>query len=460
MGQHTYLRGMTKVRWQNRYCGWILVLVLVCTLGYVYWSFYSGSTTKALRSVETLSVAGTGSSLGPHWLTKQQSVTVVPYANNPGSITSKRLPANVMSHLYTSPQGVSGHDIAVCAFTDCGNPQYAPGGSLYGMFVADTPGSSDQGTAFYYASASDPWYKMVGCGVSAMNGLVFHAPNQAEYNLAKADDGIVIWDQATDLLIGFYTFNQPGTKLPASSCPGTGPSSCAVPFNHSGNSYCQAEKFGNERDWGWAGIAAPLGGGDTLMPGAELSVYSGTVRQQELMQGQINHAIKVVDDCHNANNPVVFPNTSGASGLVCGQSGSGQQSNSRPPGGALLFLDYTDTEINSMHLPTWQKAYITALSHYGAYLGVTGGTYGYAPFGASTFEGSQSWDYAGLANPFYAWLATQSGITHFTHADGSVGYHGSVFNNIPVIRGTDVQGHMYMADPCVVKTLAGVPGGC
>lgn len=395
-------------------------------------------------------------------LVSQQPATLVPYANNSRSITSKRLPANVMSHLYTSPQGVSGHDIAVCAFTNCGDHRYMPGGSLYGLMGLSSPGGSDLGPPFYYATVNDPWYKLTGCALSSLNGLTFHAPNQAQYNNASSDNQIYIWDQANDYLLVFYTYASPGTKLPLSTCPGTGPSSCAVAWNHSGNNYCAVEKYHNERDWGWARIPASLGGGDTLVPGVQLSNFAGIVRQQELMQGVIPHAIKIVDACHNPNNPLVFPGTSSTDvGAKCDTSSHyGSNVPQRPPGGALLFLDYSDAEINSMNLPTWQKAYITALAHYGAYIGVTGGQSGYVPFANNNLEGSQAWAYAGLTNPFYAWLTAQPGISHFTHADGSIGYGGHVFDNIPTVRGRNVLGHMYMADPCVVKTLAGVPGGC
>src|SRR5690242_14396122 len=45
-------------------------------------------------------------------LNNQPPNTWYPYAGNPASILNKKLPADVMSHRYTSPQGVSGDRIA------------------------------------------------------------------------------------------------------------------------------------------------------------------------------------------------------------------------------------------------------------------------------------------------------------------------------------------------------------
>ena len=86
---------------------------------------------------------------GPFSITNQQPASLVPYSQNPYSVTPKPLPANVMSHL--APNGDA---IAQCAFNDCGTLN---GAAQYVNWA--TPGTDDFGVPFYYGEAADPFYK-------------------------------------------------------------------------------------------------------------------------------------------------------------------------------------------------------------------------------------------------------------------------------------------------------------
>jgi len=220
-----------------------------------------------------------------------------------------------------------------------------------------------------------------------------------------------------------------------------------VGTNFSG--YCAVEDYNNDPDWGLEFTVTKQGTGGSMATGTGLSVFAGIVRQKEVQKAVINHALRLIDNCHNPANPVVFPGSIYDPGLLCNN-----QNSSRPPGGALLFLDYTDAQINAMNLPPWQEAFVRAMTHYGGYIGVTAGQGGVV-FAENNGEGGEAWAFAGLTDPFWSWFGSQPGVIVYQDR-----YTGYVFANIPLVNGTDVTHHIHMADPCVVKTLAGVSGGC
>jgi hypothetical protein len=373
-------------------------------------------------------------------LTKQPSASWVPYSANPQSITSKELPnagfGGPTNHLYPNSDA-----IARCVLSDCGAV-----GPPYGYVQFATPGSNDRGTPIYYANNSMPWYKLSGCSMSGLNGKVFHAPSGAKFSASSNDQEITIIDFSTHLIVTSYHYGPTLRALPSSSCPGTGSSSCAVGTNFPGD--CAVENYDNDPDWGVEYGVTSSGTGGSIETGTGFSALAGIVRQEEIQAGVINHALRLVDDCHNPKNPIVFPGDRYTPGLLCTDGNS-----SRPPGAALLFLDYTDDQIAAMHLPTWQNAFIKAMAHYGAYTGTTSGGGG-AWFGMNNAEDGQAWAFAGLNDPFWSWFASQPGIGVWKDR-----YYGYVFANIPLVGGTDITHHIHMVDPCVVKEMAGT-GGC
>lgn len=392
-------------------------------------------------SIEVIISPSTKSLSSLYSLTNQPPVSWGPYRANPQSITTKQLPnagkGGPTNHLYPNSDA-----IARCALTDCGHTS-AP----YGLVQFAKPGVNDRGTPVYYSDSSMPWYKLSGCSLSSLNGKVFHAPSGAMFSEASDDQAITIMDSSTHLLVASYHFGPTLRALPPSSCSGTGSSSCAVGTNFPG--YCAVEDYNNDPDWGLEFTITKSGTGGSIETGTGFSAFAAVVRQNEVQQGIINHAIRLIDDCHNPANKVVFPGSIYDPGLLCSSANS-----SRPPGGALLFLDYTDAQIAAMHLPVWQRAYISAMSHYGGYIATTAGSGGIA-FGMNNAEGGQAWAFAGLTDPFWSWISYQPGITGYKDR-----YTGYVFANVPLVNGTDVTHHIHMADPCVVKGLAGVSGGC
>jgi hypothetical protein len=97
----------------------------------------------------------------------------------------------------------------------------------------------------------------------------------------------------------------------------------------------------------------------------------GRVRAEELMNGEINHALFIVLPCTAATNSV-FPADPVGRGRACGQGGV-QAAVGTHPLGTRLWLDMTDAEIDQLPVPGWKKIFLHAMSRYGMFVGDTGG---------------------------------------------------------------------------------------
>jgi hypothetical protein len=226
------------------------------------------------------------------------------------------------------------------------------------------------------------------------------------------------------------------------------------------------------------------------------------VREQELQDGAINHALLLTVDC--VGSPAygvpyyVFPGVAAALGKCGTTEGSttfGPQNANRPAANMLLFCDYTPAQVASFNLPAWQSTLLTAFCTYGGYPDITiGPNYGLLLDSDEEFESAEAWKYAYpstflTADPFWAWTATQKGLNGVQPINGGLGcITGSGTNpstyrclaafltNIPKAigpEGSDAEGnscttgsgcypsgHLHVADPCIAKGYAGVSGGC
>jgi hypothetical protein len=153
------------------------------------------------------------------------------------------------------------------------------------------------------------------------------------------------------------------------------------------------------------------GGGRTRVDGNGLGSFgtaagfgnlAGMIRAQELAAGHIDHALFIVVKCtsigtsygygvhqgaSSANGSYVYPATHGAS--TCSSTDP-----NLPPAGARFQLAMSDAQIAALSVPQWQKTILTALAHYGGYVGDTGGS----GFGFM-FEDSTMYTSLGKADP-------------------------------------------------------------
>jgi hypothetical protein len=97
----------------------------------------------------------------------------------------------------------------------------------------------------------------------------------------------------------------------------------------------------------------------------------------------------------------------------------GNESEARPKHGSLYFFDYTDEHIEAMDLPAWHKPMIVAMSHYGGYVGDTGG-HQYDGKIPSRMEGAEAYETTGVEPPIFMWLDGQEGVSHHVDTGATV----------------------------------------
>jgi hypothetical protein len=154
---------------------------------------------------------------------------------------------------------------------------------------------------------------------------------------------------------------------------------------------------------------------------ANFALTAGLLRPSELASGEIDHALAVTVPCTSGNGPNVgfsWP-ASGGWGEACGDYWS--ESTSGAPGlGQLLRLNMTDQQIAGSSAPGWEKTIMTALSHYGAYIEDTDGSYN-SGIGIIV-QDPESWTDLGAPDE---WAST---LQQFGGSSGS----GTLSSNVPI----------------------------
>jgi hypothetical protein len=254
-----------------------------------------------------------------------------------------------------------------------------PGNLVAGS--ADT--SSDYGHPTYYSQPGDPVYTLHATdGSPSIEGLRIPVPDAARpaaggdaHMTIVTPDGweYDLWDvQSKPAGGGTLTFALGGrTRIDGDGL----------------NSYGTAARYGN---------------------------LAGVIRAQELAAGHIDHALFISVKCTSTStdfgdgtqpapgggqSAYVYPASHGGSGC------SGAESADAPPMGARFQLDMSDAQIAALNVPSWKKTILTALAHYGGYVGDTGG-----PGFGFQFESSTMYTSFGFADPLVS-LAKQSGIS-------------------------------------------------
>ena len=409
--------------------------------------------------------------------------------NASNSITNKPLPADVLQHCYGNTADCSqGDALAKYALTNDGAAtNFGRRGDTVGFIQFGMQASQNSAEPIYYGQATDPWYKLSHCLYEPNINVTFHAPNRARASAAPGNDqNILIYDVAQNLLVGLYGFSSSsagGAYFPdASSCPGSGPSSCAVPVQNANG--CSATRVGVDSDRPSPSIFNATVQGNTytlggLSAGNGLVAGAGVIREKELMSGAINHAIWVGTYCAHPSN-YVFP-----ANAVLGKC-SNDPANA-PPAGALFFTDYTPAQIASLlaqgQISQPQATLLTTMSTYGGYLLITGGpTWAGMNLGNEMVESGAAYQYYNVPDPIVAWGCSQgmNDVGESTCSNGTVSGNFdpslNVLGGLPLLTGPggtdrsgrscrvapgcDVSGHIHTADPCLVKRLAGVAGAC
>ena len=142
---------------------------------------------------------------------------------------------------------------------------------------------------------------------------------------------------------------------------------------------------------------------------ADFGNLAGIIRAPELAAGHINHALFIVLKCAGTGTSFGYGTTTTSYGssyvypAMHGGSACGASAADAPPLGARFMLGMSDPQIQALAVPAWKKTILTALAHYGGYVGDTGG-----PGFALEFESSTTYTALGLPDPLVAFAAANN----------------------------------------------------
>lgn len=372
--------------------------------------------------------------------------------------------------------------------------------------------SSDQGIPIYYCKSDGSdcvWYSTTNRGLN----VKFLAPNKAMYSGGDTDMYLGVYDQKQHIALQTYTYfgsGNAGRRLPASSCPGTGPSSCATPLDlywvNAGAVGTDADYYNNTN---YSELGYTLGGSSGGTTGLSASSLGFTIRFAEESAATasnyatINHAMQLGHLCGYSSSggsvsDSVFPQYGGL--LACSASrfgGSVPNTPTQPKAGQLFIFDYTKSQIDAMRIDPLHKAMLRAYARYGGYFTQTGQSLsnGYTPSTTGGYESLTSYFSTNTPFPGFNIMATNNphlAATCGSYARGScptTKYDVELFwsfstgiGRITGPGGTDNEGnscsgtgggvglggtggcypsgHMHVIDSCVPKGIVGVAGGC
>jgi hypothetical protein len=139
---------------------------------------------------------------------------------------------------------------------------------------------------------------------------------------------------------------------------------------------------------------------------ADFGSLAGMIRAPELAAGKINHALFIVLKCAAKGTGFGDGTTATSYGssyvypAMHGGSACSTEDPNLPPLGTRFMLAMSDAQIQALAVPAWKKTILTALAHYGGYVGDTGG-----PGFAFMFESSTTYTALGLPDPLGAFAA-------------------------------------------------------
>jgi hypothetical protein len=213
---------------------------------------------------------------------------------------------------------------------------------------ADTPHDFSKPT--YYTRPNDPLFT-IHCaepwGRCPLEGRRIRIPDQAR-PAAGGDGHMTVVDTATRIEYDFWRIR--------SKPPGGG----TLTTSWGGLTDLDGDGLGS------AAVAARYGN------------LAGPVRAQELAAGRIDHALFMIVHCDDGR--AVYPATEAPAGGAC------PYRLGAPSMGARFQLDMSDAEIAAADFPAWKKTILTAMAHYGMFVGdTTGASWGIQVESDSTY---------------------------------------------------------------------------
>jgi hypothetical protein len=396
----------------------------------------------------------------------QQPVARVFY---PGTIWTTPLPADTGRHLWKNSDA-----IVTNLFGGSDVPSYK---SFTLQCLTSAQCTSSNGNAFYYASQSDPVFRVNdgsgpcprGANATAKNcaaGKYFHMPSGAQWDSVSGDQEISIWDQSSEI------DPTAGGRIVSSYYSSVGPRS--LPTNCTAKTPAQADaQAACQLTWYYNSVNFPFGDATAIGDGlsSDGSPNGATfLREQEIMQGSISHAIGLDTACLRSSSgngvadPPVFPATGNAIG--CSFSDG-----LRPLNGSLFWID---TAYDCSALPAWQVPVCKAMQTYGGYVHATQGG-SQSPLFVMPIEGGMAHTTARTKDSYFNDWIIRHGVTGCpsgsypkvcTGSNGLEVVEDSATTSEKIILyffqmpGLITGHHLHIVDPCIPKRIAGQPGAC
>jgi hypothetical protein len=332
----------------------------------------------------------------------------------------------------------------------------------------------------YYSGCGDPLYHVTTVARQTtiakyqMQNTFFHAVAGASMmngggSGTGGDQSMMVWDQClngteTNTLIGgaIYEFYTTGSHLQLSpacnavtQAQSLANANCAVAVDCGAMGFPQSEP--NPIGVDTYGCSSSMGTAPSY----------GTLRNAELINGVINHALILNVNC--VGGPGVYPGTGGTNQL-CTAIGFANNTN-RPVNGNHLFID---SSYSCSSLPVWQRGVCVAMQVYGGYISDTGEQSASALV-VSRVDAQGPWILTSPAFPASLtppdplmtwWLAQTTSCTSSPTCTGTNGLqtYGTTGNPTEVVAPffnmPGLLGHLHILNPCVDEFVTGAPGGC
>jgi hypothetical protein len=261
----------------------------------------------------------------------------------------------------------------------------------------------------------------------------------------------VFYSQPTDPVVTLHAFEPWGRAtieglqipVPAQARPAGGTDGHMTVITPDGWEYDLWEAkapSGGKLEFGWGGRIRVDGNGlGADATAAKFGNLAGIIRPEELAAGRIDHALFIVVRCTSNDTSFglgVKPHPAGDLGssyiYPAGKGGAPcpATETDAPPMGARFRLGMTDAQIAALAVPQWKKTVLTALAHYGGYVGDTGG-----PGFGFQFESGTSYTAFGQKDPFVS----------YAQANGLPTWQGRYVYGMP--GGVDWQKYLQVVAP-------------
>jgi hypothetical protein len=186
--------------------------------------------------------------------------------------------------------------------------------------------------------------------------------------------------------------------------------------------------------FGWGGRTRIDGNGlGSDATAAHFGLAAGIISAPEMQAGVINHALFMGIKCTDADSQAVYP-AAPNTGDPCSEQ-AGISNTNAPPMGARFVLQMSDSEIAALSVPPWKKTILTAMAHYGMYVGdaIGGGSWGLE------FESGAT----------YTSFGQEDKLAAFARSENVPTWHGTYVFDIN--SGFDWQHRLRVVAPCYTE---------